>query len=451
MATAAVSPAATLGLSSPVGDFAQKFPINVALLTKVMQDLGGDLTTPAAVVLAIPQATFDSFLPKLKKPDVDELLSPIEQGIVVHFFNQVKDEVKVKEVDKTEQDSGKNALASHDCTVKVKISEVVDQMDENVFVEPSDGERATYRNNYRTVTGGTPPLKHTPTGAQLGALLHKISRGSAPYVDFAIFNPYGTRMSKIRKFTAQVWIRNQLETKHLTGPGSYDDWLDCWNLFRVAMVSLLAASPQVLDDYASGIRELVTLYPSSWGLVWAADEIMRSEQWGQLKEELVDAKAWPEDRPWDEVIARTTFGKGDITRQHYWNTHVVYPATQSGGGLRTVQALEGTKHIPSVDGLYTGMASGSSGSARTSGGNVSTTNEETSMKKRRNNRRTGRGPYDNGPPRQQATHVGDSVDYRNFSNNNDGKGAGKGKNNSKGKGKGQKGKNPKGGKAASNL
>ena len=81
------TPAANLGPQSPIGDFAIKFSLNEALVTKVMTDLGGDLTTPAAVLVAIPQATLDTFTPKIKKPDSEDLLSPIEQGLVVNFLN----------------------------------------------------------------------------------------------------------------------------------------------------------------------------------------------------------------------------------------------------------------------------------------------------------------------------------------------------------------------------
>ena len=438
MSSSADAPAAAAAVPVTVGEYAKLFNFNEALITKVMSDLGGTLDTPAAVVLAIPVATLDAQLPKVKQPDNDEPLTPIQQGMIVHFISQIKkkvaeDDSQTRAVSKP----GEAVQSMTDVGVKLKISDVVDQMDENVFIEPTDTERAAYRNNYKTVTGGTPPLKHTPTGAQLGALLHKLTRGSPPYVDFAIFNPYGSRMSKIRKFTAQVWIRNQLETKHLHGPGSFDDWLDCWNLFRVAMVSLLAASPQVLDDYANGIRELVTLYPSSWGLIWAADETMRSEQWAVLKEELVDAKTWPADRPWDEVLARTTFGKGDPARLHFWNLHVVYPATHTGGGLRTVQALEGTKYIPTVDGLFSGLGSSSSGGHAASTGAPS--DQSRGGMKRRNtpNNRRARGGS-GAPQNQNAVHVGDSVDYRN-AKGGDGKG-GKGKYHVKGKGKGNKGK-----------
>ena len=449
------APAAAAAVLVTVGEYAKTLNFNEALLTKVMSDLGGNLDTPADIVMAIPAATLEAQLPRIKQPDGDDPLTPIQQGMVAHFLGQIK-----KKIDEDngppkdamlDQNAGKTLI---DSGVKIKISDVVDQMDENTFMEPTDTERATYRANYKTVTGGTPPLKHTPTGAQLGALLHKLTRGSSPYVDFAIFNPYGSRMSKIRKFTAQVWIRNQLETKHLHGPGSFDDWLDCWNLFRVSMVSLLAASPQVLGDYAGGIKELITLYPSSWGLIWAADETMRSEQWAQLKEELVDAKSWPADRPWDEVIGRTTFGKGDPARLHFWNLHVVYPATQTGGGLRTVQALEGTKYIPSVDGLFTGVGSSSSAAASSTPGGQSQEQQRGGKKRRNNtNRRAGRGPVggsNGGTQYQSTTHVGDNVDYRNFNGGGDGK-SGKGKNGGKGKGKSNKGKAGKGGKPAPSL
>ena len=424
--------AATAQTPKNLTDLAKEHDVDVALIELMMKSLGGTLETKPTILLAVPEAMVVDKLKTAKRPDSEEVLTPIEVGMLMHFLTQIRGAEPTNRPAPSVQPTNTELGPP-----KTKVSDVVDQMDEHQFIAPTEEERAKYRNNYKMVTGGLPAPKHTPTGHQLGGLASKLERGASPYVDFAIFNPHGARMAKIRKFTAQVWVRGQLETKHLTGPGSFEEWLDCWTLFRVTMICLLEASPQMLDDYANGIKELVTLFPSSWGLIWAADETMRSEQWGYMKEQLVDAKSWPETRPWDEVLARTTFGKGDVTTQHFWNLHVVIPATQTGGGVRVVQELEGTKHLPSTDGLFMGMNSSSSQPA----GSSTTDRQKVSSGTRRAGRRR--------PPAASAAPQGTGGYYAKGGLPPQGVVYGKGKNQSKGKGKGNKGKD-KGAKGAKN-
>ena len=120
------------------------------------------------------------------------------------------------------------------------------------------------------------------------------------------------------------------------------------------MVSLKAAAPQTLDDYHRGIEQLTTLYPHAWGLIFCADELMRSEMWDKIREELEDEEEWPEKVPWNKVIQMSTYGRGDAERQHWWFTHVVAPATQGGGGKSTVAIFEGSSNLPAEDGLFGG-------------------------------------------------------------------------------------------------
>ena len=133
-----------------VGDFVVKFAASESLIASLMKALGGDLTTQAAVVLAIPQATMEKSLAKVKQPDDEsEELTPIQQGTVALFLKKVRDsmEPQSEEVEKAKHDVDPNKAVNNE-GVKIKISDVVDQMDENQFVEPSDSERAVYRSNY---------------------------------------------------------------------------------------------------------------------------------------------------------------------------------------------------------------------------------------------------------------------------------------------------------------
>ena len=59
-----------------------------------------------------------------------------------------------------------------------------------------------------------------PTAEQLAALHARIKNSGVPYVDFALFGPYGHRASILRRFEAQVFVDNHLQTRRLKGPSS---------------------------------------------------------------------------------------------------------------------------------------------------------------------------------------------------------------------------------------
>ena len=183
-------------------------------------------------------------------------------------------------------------------------------------------------------------------------------------MDFAVFAPHGKRFAKIRKFDAQVFVNNQLQQRVMRGPSNYASWVDSWNVFRTAMLSLNEASPQVLDDYQRGICSLVQIHPEAWGLIFAADEIMRSEIWDDMRDELVTDGRWPDSHPWNLVIKLSTFGSGDTKRSHWWYLHVLAPAQR--GGKELLKSLEGTSLVPSPDGLFGGTVSTSVSPSATS-------------------------------------------------------------------------------------
>jgi hypothetical protein len=117
------------------------------------------------------------------------------------------------------------------------------------------------------------------------------------------------------------------------------------------MIMTNSASPAVLDRYADGIRDLVRIHPSSWGVIFLADELNRFERWDQISEDLLDgpeadrlAVGLTEDRPWNVVIRLSTFGQTN-NYSHWWFLHVL---SVCGSGSRTASAamLEGSDKFP---------------------------------------------------------------------------------------------------------
>ena len=366
---AAEAPSKTQVVYPPVVDYlmlADEFKVKRELVTLLLEALGADTTSDVEDVLAIPASMVSDSIANLKKKvdDVETALTPLEAGSVVKYMTRLRSRFTVAAPTQPATSIPPPATGPPETGTKRKICEVLDQLDDRPFEVPDADACRTLRENYKKVCGGKPSESEAPTAEQLGALQAKMDRRSAPYCDFAIFCPNGRRMAKIRRFEAQVFVDNELRQKVLRGPSDFKSWTESWRVFRTAMISLRAAAPQTLDDYFRGIEQLTILFPNAWGLIFCADELMRSEVWDKIREEMEDDRAWPEKLPWDVVIKMSCYGRGDADRQHWWFTHVVAPASSGGGGRGTVAKLEGSSNLPSTDGLYHSEQPRSSGKAR---------------------------------------------------------------------------------------
>ena len=109
---------------------------------------------------------------------------------------------------------------------RVKISDVLDPMDES-FVDPlTPGELNQFYANYRDLKHGDPQEEVEPTLEQVSAFNARVvTLQMAPYGDFSILTPFGRRMAKVLKHRA--WLPNRdcsYRTVEVPGPESYDVW-----------------------------------------------------------------------------------------------------------------------------------------------------------------------------------------------------------------------------------
>ena len=338
-------------------DYAKGVNLNEELLAAVLSAMDLTDSDPLEIFANIPDTVVQATIPSIKKSD-DQALTPGEQGRVVTMFKRIRAGFEHKDV-KIDAAPKEQGPPPEPKAEKRKKAEVLDQLDDGTY-EPIDKDtRKKMRREHLEVTGGKPMQAARPTSEQLAALRARIAEGRAPYVDFAVFGPFGARLAKMRKYEAQIFVDGRLETRIVKGPSDYDHWAACWRVFRSAMIMLGEASPQVLDDYAEGIRQLATLFPRDWGVIAVADEVLRSEQWGITQEELEDDGKDDNKTPWNKVIAMTTFGKAVGDARHWWDTHVVFPLQSKGNGnpKLTVQEIEGAG-VPEAMGP---SASGSNG------------------------------------------------------------------------------------------
>jgi len=237
---------------------------------------------------------------------------------------------------------------------------VIDQYAHGDFPILDLTTRSKFRQWYRDITGGEPPNGKEPSSLQLGALVHRLDKGFPPYVDFAVFAPFGNRQMKFHRFDAQIWVDNTIKEAKIQGPSDYTSWKAAWDVFQAAMISIKAGSPAMLDAYASGIHRLTIRYPGAdnWGFISCADTTLREEVWAAKADRMKELGRWPEHMPWNIVIDATAFGSENTVAgmDHWWIDHVVHPCTHARNGRAYLAELEGTHLQPFPAGLGAGRA-----------------------------------------------------------------------------------------------
>jgi hypothetical protein len=230
---------------------------------------------------------------------------------------------------------------------KRKMSAIIDQADDGDLDElPADKVRNLFI-QYTHENGGEPAEGERCTADQLAALSTRLARDMVPYTDFGVWGPFGRRMQKAMRFTAQVFVAGELTTKAFRGPDSFPLWRAGWRVFRTALLMLHGAKPGQLDAYEERVRGLAEIFPDNWGILMAADDLMRSERWEEIRRRFDSARAWngqqgPHDAgaldpaaPWGTVI------KASAEDRDWWYEHVNQPAllaARRAGGQAAGQA-----------------------------------------------------------------------------------------------------------------
>ena len=237
---------------------------------------------------------------------------------------------------------------------RFRICEVLDQSIRAIVQTLPPDKVTKYRQRYKAVVGFDPPPAERPTPEQLTALLAVLRACRAPYADFGVFGPFGNRILRSQRSAGQVFVQGVLQNRTFSGPDSYEAWLHCWAIFVVSMISLGYTSLGALNFYASGIKELNTLYPDKWPIIYQADVVMRSEQWAIFMERYRESPPadFEPERPWNTVIRNSSFAGESSPSGHWWFVHVVAPCSRA-----SVPAAERTAAALEESGLSAGMAS----------------------------------------------------------------------------------------------
>ena len=156
---------------------------------------------------------------------------------------------------------------------------MVDQGDDTEIGGASSKQVAAWHQQYITVMGAPQQEEEEPSADQLQALYHRtVVLGNAPYVDHAVWGPFGRKTTRANKF--RTWIPTSdgsYISKELPGPENFQQWLSSWRVFEAAAIMLDLSSMAALALYEKAIQRLTRLWPSAWHLVVAADDKCRAE------------------------------------------------------------------------------------------------------------------------------------------------------------------------------
>ena len=134
---------------------------------------------------------------------------------------------------------------------------------------------------HQAANGGEPaPKEDTPTVDMLASLDYRVRTVESPWVDFALWRPYGKRMQREWKMMSQqINAAGEYVPYIIAGPPDYDAWLNAWRVFSVAMIALNLATPFRLDLYARCIARLAKLVGVGyWWFLAIAEDRMRQEE-----------------------------------------------------------------------------------------------------------------------------------------------------------------------------
>ena len=309
---------------------------------KAFTHVAGDPCEDMRLLAVLPGPVLSAALERAQLPN-GQYLSAIQAshvGLVWNLSRRIQHTLNGGSWDSWKETSpfGEQKVTAEDATTKASTGDhterklkmtILDQNDDGDFTVQTEESRARWYQQYVQVIGGWPPEEEDPTLEQLSALSKRIEiQDTAPYVDFAIFVPYGQKALKASKFRSFVLTASGYIAKELPGPANFAQWRTCYRLLKTALLMLDAVGLASLQAYENNMERLARSFPSCWHLIYSADEVARSAQANRVRSKiLMDLKAGrhpPEgfstSRPWDHIYGALARDEG------FWQVQVVAPA-----------------------------------------------------------------------------------------------------------------------------
>ena len=166
-----------------------------------------------------------------------------------------------------------------------------------------------------------------PSSQQQQALNHRVTvMKAAPYVDMAVWVPFGRKASRANRF--RTWIPNadrSRMSKEVAGPENYLQWLSSWRAFAVAALMLDVAAQAFLHCYERCMEKLVRTWPSAWHLIAQGDDNCRAEYLERIRRRVAADRTgapadWDPTRPWNVCFRLAA------SDDKFWDEQVRHPA-----------------------------------------------------------------------------------------------------------------------------
>ena len=216
---------------------------------------------------------------------------------------------------------------------KIKLSSVISQIDDTEILLDEEKEILKAFARYEVVygKGERPPKESEPTTEQITAVRHLLDQGSVPYVDFAIFGPYGMRIMKKVKLSGVMLGRDgSVKSQEFHGPANISHWIASYTVLQNVLVMLDAVDLGNLLRYKSLIERLHDKYGEKvWSVIYQGEVRCRLEHMPRLKRiaqaEYDQTKAsgnptpvgYEPLRPWSYVWAKA------VEDLEFWREEVV--------------------------------------------------------------------------------------------------------------------------------
>ena len=214
----------------------------------------------------------------------------------------------------------------------IKMASLIDEGDDSELAPPSLDMIQKWHQTYIATMGAPPAEEEEASDAQLAGLHKRVyDMNQSPYVDFGIFQPFGRKAMKARKYRVYMPLGDgSYLMKELPGPQNWMQWQTCWRVFKVAALSTLqVVNISALLLYEKTLEKLVQQWPKAWGLIAQADDKGRAERLEKLRRSFTaDQLAgrptppdWAEDAPWTCCFRELALDDS------YWNEQLRHPAT----------------------------------------------------------------------------------------------------------------------------
>ena len=222
------------------------------------------------------------------------------------------------------------ASASAVSLKKVKLSSIVDPTaDAEVVTLDQTSVRRMFE-EYEALHGAVPRDEAEPTLEQLSAIHQLVSAKAPPYVDFALFGPFGRRALRKLTFVENVFLPDTggFKKVELPGPPDLEAWLRSWQVYETSLLLLKQVKGERLRAYQDLIRSFVGHFGGQcWPIVYQADVRLRSERleglrrqaetdYYRLDEGARESSAYNPALPWDAVFGLALKGRA------FWDAEI---------------------------------------------------------------------------------------------------------------------------------